>query len=146
MKTSTLKPEAPKWYLIDADGQTIGKIAVKAAFMLRGKHKVTFSPHQLCGEHIVVINAAKMKLPPKKGLRKMYHRHTGFPGNMKHVTLDMMMEKKPTYVVENAVKGMLASSRLSLETLKRLHVFADGEHPYAAQKPEPLSLTSTLSH
>ncbi|UPA22812.1 50S ribosomal protein L13 [Candidatus Peribacteria bacterium] len=141
MKTSTIKPEAPKWYLIDADGQTIGKVAVKAAHMLRGKHKVTFSPHQLCGEHIVVINAAKMKLPPKKGLRKTYHRHTGFPGNMKHVTLDVMMEKKPEYVVENAVKGMLEDNRLRREILKRLHVYADAEHPYAAQQPAPLTIT-----
>lgn len=141
MKTSTIKPEAPKWYLIDADGQTIGKVAVKAAHMLRGKHKVTFSPHQLCGEHIVIINAAKLKLPPKKGLRKTYHRHTGFPGNMKHVSLDMMMEKKPAYVVEVAVKGMLEDNRLRREILKRLHVYADAEHPYAAQQPMPLSFT-----
>lgn len=140
MRTSTLKPEAPVWHLIDAEGQSIGKIAVKAASMLRGKHKVTFSAHQLCGDHIVVINAAKMKLPPKKGIRKMYHRHTGFPGNMKHATLDMMMEKNPAYVVENAVKGMLTANRLRQEMVKRLHVYADAEHPYAAQKPAPLAL------
>ncbi len=141
MKTSTVKPSAPKWHLIDAEGQTIGKIAVKAASMLRGKHKVTFSPHQLCGDHIVVINAAKMKLPPKKGLRKMYHRHTGFAGNMRHASLTLMMEKKPTYVVENAVKGMLTANRLRQEMVKRLHVYADDKHEYEAQKPVPLSLT-----
>jgi large subunit ribosomal protein L13 len=142
MRTSTIKPAPPKWHIIDADGQSIGKIAVKAASILRGKHKVTFSPHQLCGDHVVVINVAKMHLPPKKGLRKTYHRHTGFVGNMKHSSLTQMMEKKPTYVIENAVKGMLESNRLSREMLKRLHVYADAEHEYAAQQPVPLSVAS----
>ena len=141
MKTSTIKPAAPKWHLIDAEGKTIGKVAVKAASMLRGKHKVAFSPHLLCGDHIVVINAAKVHLPPKKGMRKLYHRHTGFPGNMKHASLTQMLEKKPKYVIENAVKGMLESNRLSREMMKRLHVFADDKHTFEAQKPTPLSLT-----
>jgi large subunit ribosomal protein L13 len=141
MKTTTVPVSAPKWYVIDAEGQSLGKIAVKAASMLRGKHKVTFSPHQLCGDQIIVINAAKVKLPPKKGIRKMYHRHTGFPGNMKHVSLDKMMERKPTYVIENAVKGMLEANRLRQQMVKRLHVFVESTHPFEAQKPEPLSLT-----
>ncbi len=141
MKTSTIKPSAPLWYLIDADGQSLGKVAVKAAMMLRGKHKVTFSPHQLCGEHIVIINAAKLKLPPKKGMRKVYHRHTGYPGNMKHASLTLMMEKKPTYVIENAVKGMLEANRLRQEMMRRLHVYADDKHEYEPQKPQSLSLT-----
>lgn len=145
MKTSIVHPSAPAWHVIDAEGQTIGKIAVKAAMMLRGKHKASFSPHQLCGDHIVVINAAKVALPPKKGLRKTYYRHTGFPGNMKIVSLDAMLEKKPTYVIEHAVKGMLTANRLREQMLKRLHVFADAEHPYAAQKPSPLPLSHTLS-
>ena len=141
MKTSTIKPPAPKWLLIDAAGQTIGKVAVKAAHILRGKHRVTFSAHQLAADHIVVINAAQLKLPPKKGLRKTYYRHTGFPGNMKVTRLDVMMEKNPTYVVEHAVKGMLPSNRLALQQLKRLHVYIDDKHPYEAQQPAPLSLT-----
>jgi large subunit ribosomal protein L13 len=141
MKTSTIKPSAPKWLLIDAADQTIGKVAVKAASYLRGKHKATFSPHQLCGDHIVIINAAKVKLPPKKGLRKTYHRHTGWVGNMKHASLTLMMEKKPTFAVENAVKGMLEANRLRQQMLKRLHVYPGAEHEYDAQKPEPLSLT-----
>lgn len=143
MKTSTIKPSEPKWHVIDAEGQTIGKIAVKAAMLLRGKHKVTFSPHQLCGDHVVVVNAGKIALPPKKGLRKTYYRHTGFPGNMKVASLTWMLEKKPTYVIEVAVKGMLEDNRLRQQMLKRLHVFAESEHPYAAQKPEPISLTRT---
>ncbi len=141
MKTSTLPPSAPAWHVIDAAGQSLGKVAVKAATVLRGKHKATFSPHQLCGDHVIVINAARIALPPKKGMRKVYHRHTGFPGNMKHATLEQMMEKKPTFAIENAVKGMLDDNRLRREMLKRLHVFADGEHPYAAQKPSPLPLS-----
>ena len=141
MKTSTIKPAAPKWHLIDATGLTVGKIAVKAASMLRGKHKVTFSPHQLCGDHIVVVNAAKVLPPPKKGMRKTYYRHTGYPGNMKITSLTHMLERKPTYVIEVAVRGMLESNRLSREMMKRLHVFADAEHPYAPQQPAPLSLS-----
>lgn len=140
MKTSTIKPADPQWHVIDAEGQSIGKIAVKAASILRGKHKVTFSPHQLCGDHVIVVNAGKVALPPKKGLRKTYHRHTGFPGNMKHVSLTQMLERKPTYVIENAVKGMLEANRLRQQMVKRLHVFAESEHPYQAQKPVPLTL------
>jgi large subunit ribosomal protein L13 len=142
MKTSTVKPSAPNWHIIDAEGQTLGKIAVKAAVLLRGKHKATFSPHQLCGDHVIVVNAGKIALPPKKGLRMMYHRHTGFPGNMKHANLNQMLEKKPTYVIENAVKGMLEANRLRQEMVKRLHVFAQPDHPYEAQKPTPVTFRS----
>lgn len=140
MRTSTIKPSAPAWYVIDADGQSLGKVAVKAAMVIRGKHKRTFSPHLLCGDHVVVINAAKLKLPPKKGIRKMYHRHTGYPGNMKHASLDQMFKKKPLFVVENAVKGMLEANRLRQKMLQRLHVFADAAHEYDAQKPQSLPL------
>ncbi len=143
MKTTTVPVSAPKWHIIDAEGQSIGKIAVKAAMVIRGKHKATFSPHQLCGDHVIVINAEKVKLPPKKGLRKMYHRHTGYPGNMKHSNLTQMLEKKPTYVIENAVKGMLEANRLRQQMVKRLHVFVGADHPYNAQQPSPLTLIRT---
>lgn len=141
MKTTTVPVSAPKWLLIDANGQSIGKVAVKAATFLRGKHKASFSPHQLCGDHVVIINAAQVKLPPKKGIRKVYHRHTGFPGNMKHVRLDNALRRKPTFPIENAVKGMLEANRLRAQMLRRLHVFADGTHPYEAQQPKAVSLT-----
>jgi len=140
MKTSNIPVSAPAWHVIDAEGQTLGKIAVKAAMLIRGKHKVTFSPNQPCGDHVVVVNAGKIKLPPKKGIRKTYYRHTGFPGNMKIVSLDTMLEKKPTFVIEVAVKGMLEDNRLRREMLKRLHVFAEGEHPYEAQKPVSVTI------
>lgn len=142
MKTSFVKQPAPQWLLIDAEGQTIGKIAAKAATILRGKHRATFAAHMLGADHIVVINAAKMHLPPKKGLRKTYYRHTGFPGNMKVASLTWMMEHKPTYVIEHAVKGMLADNRLSRQMMKRLHVFADDKHGYEAQQPKAISLSS----
>lgn len=141
MKTSTIKPSAPAWILIDAAGQSLGKVAVKAAMLLRGKHKATFSPHQLCGEHVVIINAGKIALPPKKGMRKIYYRHTGFVGNMKIASLDEMLAKKPTFAIENAVKGMLEANRLRAQILKRLHVFAEAEHPYEAQQPQLISVS-----
>ena len=140
MKTSTPKPPAPKWLLIDADGQTLGKVAVKAAHILRGKHRVTFSPHQLLADHIVVINAGKLALPPKKGLRKTYYRHTGYPGNMKVTSLTSMMSRDSAFVIENAVKGMLEANRLRVQMLKRLHVYNDDKHPYEAQQPQAISL------
>ena len=140
MKTTTVKLAEPKWVVIDAAGMRVGKIATKAAMLLRGKHRPTFSPHQLCGDHVIVINVAKLELPPKKDIRKTYHRHTGYPGNMKHTSLGHMMEKKPTYVIEHAVKGMLASNRLAQQMMRRLHVFVDDKHPYEAQKPVPLPL------
>jgi large subunit ribosomal protein L13 len=142
MKTSFVKQPAPKWLVIDAEGETIGKIAVKAAHILRGKHRVTFAGHMLGADHVVVINAAKIALPPKKGLRKTYYRHTGFPGNMKVASLTWMLEKKPTYVIEHAVKGMLTDNRLRQQMLKRLHVFADAAHPYEAQQPKPISVST----
>lgn len=141
MKTSTIPPSAPAWHVIDAAGQSLGKIAVKAAMVLRGKHKATFSPHQLCGDHVVIINVKDIALPPKKGLRKTYYRHRGFPGSMKVANLDWMMEHEPVTVMELAVKGMLDDNRLRVQMLKRLHVFADDTHPYDAQKPAPLSLS-----
>ncbi len=140
MKTSTVPTSAPAWYVIDASGQTLGKIAVKAATYLKGKHKPSYSPHQLCGDHIVVVNASKIFLSPKKPFRKTYFRHTGFPGGVKEATLTQMLEKKPAYVIEHAVKGMLPANRLAREMMKRLHVFADAEHKYNAQKPSPLEL------
>ncbi len=140
MKTSTVPPPAPRWVTIDAAGQTIGKVAVKAAVLLKGKHRPTYSPHQLCGDHVIVLNAAKVALPPKKVFRKVYYRHTGYPGNMKIATLGVMMGKKPTYVIEHAVKGMLPSNRLAIQMMRRLHIYVDDKHPYEAQKPVSLPL------
>jgi large subunit ribosomal protein L13 len=143
MKTSFVPQPAPVWLMIDAEGQTIGKIAARAATLLRGKHRTTFAAHMLCADHVVIINASKIALPPKKGLRKTYFRHTGFPGNMKVASLTWMLDKKPTFVIEHAVKGMLTDNRLRQQMLKRLHVFADSDHTFAAQQPKAISISTT---
>jgi large subunit ribosomal protein L13 len=135
MKTSVVKPAAPKWFVIDAEGQIIGRIAAKAAHMLRGKHLPTFSPHQLCGDHIIVLNADKVATTPAKLQGKIYYSHTGHPGGFKARTLEKMLENSPEEVIELAVKGMLPANRLRAKMLKRLHVQVGTEHKYAAQKP-----------
>lgn len=141
MKTSTI-PVNPQsdWRVIDAEGQNLGRMAVKIACSLLGKDKATFSPHQVCGDHVIVLNAGKITLPPKKGLRKVYHRHTGHPGGLKTVSLEDMLLKDPDQVIHRAVKGMMPLNRMRTTLLKRLHIFTDAQHPYAAQQPTPLSL------
>lgn len=140
MRTSNPKPLAPSFLLIDAAGNTIGKVATKAATILRGKHKATFSPHRACGDHVVVINAAELRLPPKKGMRKTYYRHTGFAGSMKETSLSNMMRRDPRKVIELAVRGMLERNRLCRDLLKRLHVYSKAEHPYDSHKPTVVSV------
>jgi large subunit ribosomal protein L13 len=135
MKTTTLPVGSPQWLLIDAAGQSLGRVAVKAAHCLRGKHKASFSPHQACGDHVVVINVKQLAIPPKKIYRKTYYRYTGYMGNMKETSLPQLMEKHPERVIEIAVKGMLTNNRLRTKILKRLHVYADDKHPYEAQQP-----------
>ena len=142
MKTSHPKPSAPSWILIDADGQSLGRIAARIAHILRGKHKASFVPNQVCGDHIVVINADKLKFTQRKLLQKRYYKHSGYLGHLKSRTLGQMMEEKPVEVIELAVKRMLPANRLRPQMLKQLHVFAGAEHTYQAQKPEPLTITS----
>jgi large subunit ribosomal protein L13 len=139
MKTSHPKTEAPKWVIVDAEGQNLGRMAASIATILRGKHKASFSPHLLCGDHVIVINAAKIDLHPTKFRRRSYIRHTGRIGHLKVRSLKWMMERRPTEVVEKAVKGMLPHNKLRNGMLKRLHVYADAEHTHEAQKPVPLS-------
>ena len=144
MKTTTVPVSAPLWHLVDATGLTIGQIASKSAHVLRGKHRPSYSPHQLCGDHIVVINAAKMHVTPAKGRRKSYFHHTGYLGHTHVTSLAKMMEKKPEEVIEKAVYGMLPKNRLRHQMLKRLHVYGAAEHKYSAQKPQPLDLATLL--
>lgn len=139
MKTSTVKPAAPQWILVDAEEQTLGRIATKIATMLRGKNKATFSPHQICGDCVVVINAEKLSFTARKMAQKQYRRHSGYIGHLKTTNLGTMMEKKPEEVIKLAVKGMLPANRLRPELLKRLHIYKGSEHPHTAQKPVPLS-------
>ena len=137
MRTSTPKPPAPRWLLIDAEGQVLGRLAARVAMMLRGKHRPEFSPHLLAGDHVVVINAAKLKMSPSKFRRKTYFTHTGYIGHLRALPLEKMMEERPAEVIEKAVYGMLPGNRLRPLAMKRLHVLAGAEHRFSAQKPIP---------
>lgn len=140
MKTTTVPVTAPKWTIIDADGKNLGRLSAKAAMILRGKHKASFSPHQLCGDHVIIINASKLKFHPVKLQRKQYTTHSGYLGHIRTTSLEKMMEKDPTKVIETAIKGMLSNNRLRNEMLKRLHVFAGADHKHEAQMPTPVTL------
>jgi large subunit ribosomal protein L13 len=140
MRTSYVTHGDPGWHVIDAKGQQLGKVAVAAATLLRGKHKATFAPHQLCGDHVVVVNAAGLAFEGTKPMKKIYRKHTGYPGSMKSTPLEIMMREDPRRVIEIAVKGMLPRNRLRAQQLKRLHVFADADHIHSAQQPVPFSL------
>ena len=123
------------WYVLDAAGKTLGDVAVEAAVLLRGKHKVTFTPHVDCGDNVIVINADKVVLTGRKLDQKVYYHHTGYIGHMKSVKYRTLMGTKPAFVVTKAVKGMLPANTIGRKAITRLHVYAGAEHPHAAQKP-----------
>ncbi len=125
-----------KWYLLDAEGRTLGDVAAEAAVLLRGKHKPIFTPHVDCGDHVVVINASKLVLTGKKLEQKVYYHHTGYIGNLKEAKYGTLMATKPEFVVTKAVKGMLPDNTLGRQALTRLRVYAGAEHKQEAQKPE----------
>ena len=127
-----------EWYVVDADGATLGRLATRVATVLRGKHKPTFTPHMDMGDHVIVINADKVVLTGAKGEQKLYHSHSGFPGGIKSVPFASMLEKKPVDVVERAVRGMLPKNRLGNAMGRKLKVYAGADHPHAAQQPKPL--------
>lgn len=137
---STYMPKANeitrKWYLLDAEGKTLGAVATEAATLLRGKHKPTFAPHADCGDHVIIINAEKVVLTGKKLDQKMYYHHTGYIGNMKKVKYSTLMKTKPEFAITKAVKGMLPDTVLGRTALTRLRVYKGSEHPHAAQNPE----------
>lgn len=126
------------WYVVDASGQTVGRLATRIATVLRGKHKPTYTPHLDTGDYVIVVNADKVELAGEKAADKIYHSHSGFPGGIRSVPFAEMMDKKPTAIIESAVKGMLPKTRLGSATLKKLKVYAGPEHPHAAQQPQPL--------
>lgn len=129
-----------KWYVIDAEGQTLGRLATKAATILRGKHKVTYTPFVDCGDYVIVINASKVKLTGNKLDDKMYYNHSGFPGGLRERTAKTMIKKYPEEMVERAIKGMLPHGRLGRQMGKKLFVYAGAEHEQQAQKPELISV------
>lgn len=129
-----------KWYIIDAEGQTLGRLATKAATILRGKHKVTYTPHVDTGDYVIIINASKINLTGKKLDEKIYYNHSGFPGGLRERTAKEMVEKYPEEMVERAVKGMLPHNRLGRQMGKKLFVYRDENHEQMAQKPEKLEI------
>ena len=129
-----------KWYVVDAEGQTVGRLAAEVAKVLRGKNKPTFTPHVDTGDYVIVINAEKVEVTGKKRKEKIYKRHTGYPGGLREVTFEKMMEKHPTEVVRHAVKGMMPNGKLGRQMYKKLKVYAGPEHNHAAQKPEVLDI------
>ena len=129
-----------KWYVIDAQGQTLGRLSSEIAKILRGKNKPTFTPHIDTGDNVIVINAEKIKVTGKKMDQKIYYKHSDYAGGMRETTLKEMLDKKPTDVITLAVKGMLPKGPLGRTMITKLHVYAGAEHPHAAQKPEALEI------
>ncbi|MGN8832852.1 50S ribosomal protein L13 [Selenomonas montiformis] len=129
-----------KWYVVDAEGQTVGRLAAEVAKVLRGKNKPTFTPHVDTGDYVIVINAEKVKFTGKKLTDKTYFRHSGYQGGTTFTSAGLMLEKFPERVIEHAVKGMLPHNRLGAQMYRKLSVYAGPEHPHAAQKPEKLEL------
>ena len=129
-----------KWYVVDAEGKNLGRMASQIAAILRGKNKPTYTPHVDCGDYVIVINAEKVEVTGKKRKEKIYKRHTGYPGGLRELTFEKMMEKHPTEVVRHAVKGMMPNGKLGRQMYKKLKVYAGPEHEHAAQKPEVLDI------
>ena len=142
MKTFVAKPETVKrdWYVVDAEGKTLGRIATEIAHRLRGKHKAEYTPHVDTGDYIIVINAEKVTVTGNKAKDKMYHAHTGFPGGLKSTTFDKLQAAKPEMIIEKAVKGMLPRGPLGREMYRKLKVYAGTEHNHAAQQPQVLDI------
>ena len=129
-----------KWYVVDAEGKTLGRLASEVANVLRGKNKPTYTPHIDTGDYVIVVNAEKVKVTGKKLEQKIYYHHSEYVGGMKETTLKEMMQKKPEFVITHAVKGMLPKGPLGRQMLTKLHVYAGPEHNHAAQKPEVLDI------
>jgi len=144
MKTIFLKPDelVRKWYLINAEGKPIGRIAARVASILRGKEKATYAPHQETGDYVVIINADKAIFTGRKPQQKLYHRHSGYPGGLKTVNYEKLSEKHPTWPLELAIKGMLPKGPLGRKLFKNVKVYSGSEHPHAAQNPQTLELFS----
>ncbi len=129
-----------QWVVVDAEGQTLGRLATRIADALRGKRKPTYTPHLDVGDFVVVVNAEKISVTGSKRTEKLYHRHSGYPGGLRTRTLTEMLEKRPEEVIRLAVKGMLPKNRLGRKQLTKLKVYAGPEHPHAAQKPQKLEI------
>ena len=142
MKTYSAKPGeiAREWYLVDAEGQTLGRLATTIADTLRGKRKPQFTPHVDTGDFVVVVNAEKIQVTGNKLDQKRYYRHSGYPGGIRSRTLRDQLERRPAEVIRTAVRGMLPKNRLARQQLTKLKVYAGPEHPHESQNPQPLNL------
>lgn len=142
MKTFSANPETVKrdWYVVDATGKTLGRLASEVASRLRGKHKPEFTPHVDTGDYIIVVNAGKIHVTGNKMTDKVYHRHTGYPGGLKSITLDKLLQHAPERAIEIAVKGMLPKNSLGRAMYRKLKVYSGSEHNHAAQQPKPLNI------
>jgi large subunit ribosomal protein L13 len=144
MKTYNAKPGeiSREWYVVDADGQTLGRLATEIANVLRGKGKPQYTPHVDTGDFIVVVNAEKVQVTGNKLDQKRYYRHSGYPGGLRSRTLREQLDRRPEEVIRKAVRGMLPKNRLARRQITKLKIYAGPEHPHAAQSPEPLELQS----
>lgn len=142
MKTFVAKPHEVnrKWFLVDADGEILGRVASRVASLLRGKHKPIYTPHVDCGDHVIIINADKVRVTGRKATQKRYYRHSGYPGGLRSDTYEQLMQKSPERVLEKAVWGMLPHNKLGRKMYKKLKVYVGESHPHAAQQPEKLEL------
>jgi large subunit ribosomal protein L13 len=142
MKTYSPKAKEIRraWYIVDADGAVLGRLASEVAKVLRGKHKPTYAPHLDPGDHVIVVNARKVRLSGEKAEKKVYFRHSGYPGGIREVAYEKLHRQHPERLVEQAVRGMLPKNRLGRQMARKLAVYADAEHPHTAQKPVSLRL------
>jgi large subunit ribosomal protein L13 len=125
-----------RWYVVDAEGQTLGRLATKIAQVLRGKNKPQYTPHVDTGDFVVVVNAERVVVTGRKAEQKLYRRHSGYPGGLKTTTYEQMMERQPTEILRKAVRGMMPKTRLARQQLRKLKIYAGPEHPHAAQNPQ----------
>lgn len=142
MKTVSMRAQDVRrsWFIVDAEGKTLGRLATEVARRLRGKHKAEYTPHVDTGDYIVVVNAAKVRVTGAKTTDKIYWRHTGYPGGIKGVSFENMRDSHPERIIERAVKGMLPRNPLGRDMLRKLKVYGGNEHPHSAQQPEPLEI------
>ena len=142
MKTYTAKASEVEhgWFVVDDHNKVLGRLAVQIAARLRGKHKPTYTPHVVTGDYIVVLNAAKLRVTGRKSERKVYYRHSGYPGGLKETTFGKMQASHPERVLQKAVKGMLPKGPLGYAMLRKLKIYAGGEHPHSAQQPKNLEI------
>ena len=129
-----------KWFIVDANGEVLGRLASKVAQILRGKHKPTYATHLDLGDHVIVVNAKKVRVTGKKAQQKTYYHHTGYPGGLKSATFEKVIKQKPAWIIEHAIKGMLPHNRLGRQMIKKLKVYAGTEHPHGSQNPETLAV------